>query len=298
MAKKGIDAEIDKVLRIMEANPDTPADVAANLLNQARISGDGPLRQKYLRKAQKVIARIDPHADPEKLQELQAQVLALQGRGGDTEIAHMTPGEVVIPARLRTPEVIAAVARAAQQAGIDPRRLVVGSGRNAVNPRTGQEEFADPLPPLQSLADFQPNLDAPPVTGADLGPIAQAMGLGGPDGANSYRGDASYYTSGKTTASEEPFDPDGVSDAMPSRANLGGTASVQMQQPPYSSITVPVNDRGPFKMDASGHALQPLQPHPSRVIDLSRGAFQNLVGSTEAGTVPVVVTVTPKKRTP
>ena len=114
MAKKGIDAEIDKVLRIMEANPDGPAEVAANLLNQARISGDGPLRQKYLRKAQKVIAQIDPHADPEKLQELQAQVLALQGRGGDTQIAHMTPGEIVIPARLRTPEVMAAVARAAQ----------------------------------------------------------------------------------------------------------------------------------------------------------------------------------------
>ena len=168
MAKKGIDAEIDKVLRIMEANPDGPTEVAANLLNQARISGDGPLRQKYLRKAQKVIAQIDPHADPEKLQELQAEVLALQGRGGDTEIAHTTPGEIVIPARLRTPEVMAAVARAAQQAGIDPRRLVVGSGRNAVNPRTGQKEFADPLPPLQSLAGFQPILESErPYTAAD-----------------------------------------------------------------------------------------------------------------------------------
>ncbi len=107
---KGIDAEIDKVLRIMEANPETSADIAANLLNHARISGDGPLRQKFLRKAQKLIAQIDPHAESEKLQELQAQVLALQGRGGDTEIAHVTPGEVVIPARIRTPEVMAALA--------------------------------------------------------------------------------------------------------------------------------------------------------------------------------------------
>ncbi len=296
--KKGLDAEIDKVLRIMEANPETPADVAVHLLNQARISGDGSLRQKYLRKAQKVIAEIDPREEAERLQELQAQVLALQGRGGDTEIAHVTPGELVIPKRMRTPELMAALAQAARQAGIDPRRLVVGDRRNAVNPRTGQAEFAEPMPPLQSLAGFRPNLEGPPVTGADLGPIAQAMGLGGPDGPNTYRGDASYYTRGTITANGEPFDPDGVSAAMPSRANLGGTATVQMQQPPYTTITVPVNDRGPFKMDANGHALQPLQPHPSRVIDLSRGAFQNLVGSTDAGKVPVVVNVTPKKRTP
>lgn len=160
MAKKGIDAEIDKVLRIMEANPETPADVAADLLNQARISGDGSLRQKYLRKAQKLIAEIDPHEEPEKLQGLQAQVLALQGRGGDTEIAHVTPGELVIPKRMRTPELMAALAQAARQAGIDPRRLVVGDRRNAVNPRTGQAEFAEPLPPLQSLAGFQPNLES------------------------------------------------------------------------------------------------------------------------------------------
>jgi hypothetical protein len=59
--KKGIDADIDKCLRIMAANPDTPADIAANLLNQARISGDGPLRQKYLRLAQEQMAEIDPH---------------------------------------------------------------------------------------------------------------------------------------------------------------------------------------------------------------------------------------------
>ena len=107
----------------MDANPDGPAEMAGNLLNQARISGNGPLRQKYLRKAQQVIAQIDPHANPEALQELQAQVLALQGRGGDTEVAHVTPGEVVIPKRMRTPELMAALARATQYA---KERVVFG----------------------------------------------------------------------------------------------------------------------------------------------------------------------------
>jgi hypothetical protein len=174
MAKKGIDAEIDKVLRIMEANPDSPADIAANLLNQARISGDGPLRQKYLRKAQKVIAEIDPHEEPEKLQELQAQVLALQGRGGDTEIAHVTPGELVIPKRMRTPELMAALAQAARQAGIDPSRLVVGDRRNSVNPRTGQAEFADPIRP-SCRHNIRWNLSPSPVGGHFLPPMPKRL---------------------------------------------------------------------------------------------------------------------------
>jgi len=65
----------------------------------------------------------------------------LGGRGGDTEIAHVTPGEVVIPARMQTPEVMAALMTAAAEAGVDPARLVVGSERNSINPQTGQAEF-------------------------------------------------------------------------------------------------------------------------------------------------------------
>src|SRR5947207_4021706 len=44
----------------------------------------------------------------------EAQALARAGRGSDTTVGHLTPGEVVIPKRLQTPEVMAALARAAR----------------------------------------------------------------------------------------------------------------------------------------------------------------------------------------
>ena len=68
--------------------------------------------------------------------------LAQQGRNGDTRIAHMTPGEVVIPkevAKLR-PDIVKALSSQIAQMGGDPRRLQVGQGH--VNPQTGVEEFA------------------------------------------------------------------------------------------------------------------------------------------------------------
>lgn len=68
--------------------------------------------------------------------------VAAQGRGGDTRVAHVTPGEVVIPkevAALR-PDLIAHISDQIRRMGGDPQRLTVGAGR--VNPATGIEEFA------------------------------------------------------------------------------------------------------------------------------------------------------------
>ena len=39
---------------------------------------------------------------PELVQQLQARAMALQGRGGDTEVAHVTVGEIVLPRALQT----------------------------------------------------------------------------------------------------------------------------------------------------------------------------------------------------
>jgi hypothetical protein len=68
--------------------------------------------------------------------------MARQGRGGDTTMAHMTPGEKVIPKEVAAmrPDLVAHVANAIKQYGGDPRKYTVGAGR--VNPRTGAEEFA------------------------------------------------------------------------------------------------------------------------------------------------------------
>lgn len=57
------------------------------------------------------------------------------------------------------------------------------------------------------------------------------------------------------------------------------------------SITVVVNDRGPFARGADGKAIVPLEPAPGRVIDLTPTAFEKLVGTTRPGHVAVTVTV-------
>ena len=68
--------------------------------------------------------------------------MASQGRNGDTMMAHMTPGEVVIPkevAALR-PDLVAHVQEGIRRMGGDASKYVAGNGR--VNPQTGIEEFA------------------------------------------------------------------------------------------------------------------------------------------------------------
>jgi len=81
---------------------------------------------------------------------LQARVLALQGRGGDTRIAHVTPGEVVVPKRMQTRAFMTALHALARAHGIDPAQLRVASGRNRINPNTGEMEF-DFYDPLEDL---------------------------------------------------------------------------------------------------------------------------------------------------
>ena len=64
----------------------------------------------------------------------QARNLARKGRDGDSEIAHVTPGEIVIPQALQTPEVMDALAWAASSAGLNLDRLRVGTRANSINP--------------------------------------------------------------------------------------------------------------------------------------------------------------------
>lgn len=63
------------------------------------------------------------------------------GRNGDTEMAHVTPGEVVVPQQIaQQPEVRNRLYGAFQREGLDPSRYQVG-GRNSINPLTGRREF-------------------------------------------------------------------------------------------------------------------------------------------------------------
>ncbi len=139
-----IDAVAAEILDILD-RPDPKAAVrdAAQAVAQARDAGNGGLRQEYLRQAQQHMRRIDPHKHGRELQQLQGHVLALQGRGGDRRMAHVTQGEVVLPRWALTPDLMGRIAQMARQAGVDPNSFVVGHRQTKVNPRTGQEEFDD-----------------------------------------------------------------------------------------------------------------------------------------------------------
>lgn len=81
---------------------------------------------------------------------------AALGRGGDSMMGHLTPGEAVIPAGSMTPKLWAAYQEALDRQGMAPEQYVVGSGQNSINPATGQPEFlAQAAGPGRSVRDYQ-----------------------------------------------------------------------------------------------------------------------------------------------
>jgi len=70
--------------------------------------------------------------------------MAAKGRGGDTVLGHLTPGELVIPKDLidKDPALKEGLFQRLRDMGVeDPERYVVGSDANSINPETGQPEF-------------------------------------------------------------------------------------------------------------------------------------------------------------
>ena len=69
------------------------------------------------------------------------------GRYGDTRMAHVAPGEMVVPRQVmqNNPQLAQGIASAISSEGIDPRRYMVGTPQNSINPNTGQPEFFNPF---------------------------------------------------------------------------------------------------------------------------------------------------------
>tara|TARA_R110001599_G_scaffold134441_3_gene312288 strand:- start:765 stop:1784 length:1020 start_codon:yes stop_codon:yes gene_type:complete len=97
------------------------------------------------------------------------QNAAQYGRNGDTMMAHLTPGETVVPEQVlqQNPQVARGLGRAFQDAGADPSRYVVGSGQNSVNPMTGQKEFF-----WAEIGDFLTKAVSNPSVQGALGNVA------------------------------------------------------------------------------------------------------------------------------
>jgi hypothetical protein len=116
------------------------ARAAINAIRNAAKTKQPKDRAEYIREAHNEMRTISAALHPKLVNALQAKLLALQGRGRDTAVAHVEPGEMVIPRAMLTPEVMELIAAEAQRRGIDPRRLRVG-GQGSINPATGAEEF-------------------------------------------------------------------------------------------------------------------------------------------------------------
>lgn len=110
-------------------------------LRQAVESGAQSSRKRHLGELQSTIATLQRWKHFDLVAQLQARATALQGRGNDTEIAHVTRGEIVVPRQVQTPQVLAALNDALSAHNIPLDMLRVGNALNHINPSTGAPEF-------------------------------------------------------------------------------------------------------------------------------------------------------------
>ena len=112
------------------------ARAAINAIRNAAKTKQPKDRAGYIREAQSELRTISAAQHPKLVNALQAKMLALQGRGGDTEVAHLTPGEMVLPRSLQTPELMKQIATLAARQGIDPRSTSLKAGIFGAEPWT------------------------------------------------------------------------------------------------------------------------------------------------------------------
>lgn len=122
-----------------------------------------------------------------------SNLMGAMGRGGDNMMAHVTPGDVIIPRDvvLENPEFLTKLKKTMQDMGGDYRTHIAGSGFENINPMTGQPEFffsglksffkkiiRNPLAGVMDIMQ-ESSLSKPqaapvaPTPAPDLGPVAQ-----------------------------------------------------------------------------------------------------------------------------
>ena len=138
--------EVDLPSEMMMANPaaemmaptsNEDLEQAIGALMRERDMADDPVEKEVLEGVTEnlAVASQAPMAE-------QAMMLAEQGRGGDTRLAHLRVGEVVLPPEaFDDAQFEAAVGRKFEELDLDPEAYVVGAGIASLNPITGLEEF-------------------------------------------------------------------------------------------------------------------------------------------------------------
>jgi hypothetical protein len=94
--------------------------------------------------------------------------MARMGRGTDSMVAHVTPGDYVIPRAIveKDPAILARIKKSFDEEGADYRDHFIGHEMNSINPVTGQPEFF-----FKKIFRF-----AAPIAGAALGSLIPGVG--------------------------------------------------------------------------------------------------------------------------
>ena len=74
---------------------------------------------------------------------MRLETIKNMGRFGDTELAHVTPGEVVLPPNFlnENPKLKTAIEKILAKDDTSVAELMVGDNMNSINPATGLPEF-------------------------------------------------------------------------------------------------------------------------------------------------------------
>ena len=131
----------DEMLMVAEAptgaaGDEALASVIGELMMSQGLAGD-PSEAEFA----EGMAESNALSDQAPLSDIASQ-LAQAGRGNDTVLAHLQPGEVVLPAEtLSDSRFESEVESRFQDVDLDPEAYVVGAGIASINPETGLEEF-------------------------------------------------------------------------------------------------------------------------------------------------------------
>jgi len=216
--------EMAMVAPKMKQNSNAGLEMALNELMMQQGMAEDPVEQEmYERMGDAANA---PMAE-------QAQMLAAEGRGDDTVLAHLRPGEVVLPPEMfDDAQFEAAVENRFNELDIDPERHVVAMGIASLNPITGLEEFgffkkigksikkfAKKIAPIAGpLANFIPGV-GPLVAGA-IGAATNVVGGKGLKGAIS--GGLGGYGTGKLLSGIGSLGSGAASGASGAASSSGG----------------------------------------------------------------------------
>ena len=186
------DAMMDMPEEVIAPSPDDERlRQTINQLMMARDTAEDPIEAAQASKMieSSEIAQKSPMAQI-------ASELAAAGRGQDTTLAHLTPGEVVLPPEMmESDEFERAVEDRFEELNLDPAKYVVGMGIASLNPVTGLEEFgffkkigksikkfAKKIAPIAGpLANFIPGVG--PVVAGVIGAATNVAGGKGLKGA-------------------------------------------------------------------------------------------------------------------